>query len=37
MDYENRCHTFKIIKRPDFIIPHKCYSGDLSIEVIISD
>ena len=37
MDSEERCNTFKIVERPDFIIPHKCYSGELPIEVIISD
>ena len=36
MDLETRCNGFKLIKRPDHIIPHKCYSGDLPIEIIVS-
>ena len=36
MDSETRCNSFKLIK-PSFIIPHKCYSGDLPIEIIVSD
>ena len=37
MDSEARCNSFKFIKKPSFIIPHKSYYGDLAIEIIISD
>ena len=37
MDSETRWNGYKFIERPDFIIPHKWYSGDLPIEVIIND
>ena len=37
MDSETRCNGYKIKERPNIIIPHKCYSGNLPIEVIISD
>ena len=37
MDSEARCNSFKFIKKPSFIIPHKSYYGNLPIEVIISD
>ena len=37
MDSEARCCGFRIIERPDLIISHKCYSGDLPIEIIMSD
>ena len=37
MDSETRCNSYKYVKRPDFIIPHKCYYGDLPIEIIVSD
>ena len=33
---EARCNSFKFIK-PNIIIPHKSYYGDLPIEIIISD
>ena len=36
MDSETRCNSFKIIK-PNIIIPHKSYYGDLPIEIIIKD
>ena len=32
MNSEARCNSFKFL-----IIPHKCYYGDLTIEIIISD
>ena len=37
MDSETRCNSFKFIKKPDIIIPHKSYYDDLPIEIIISD
>ena len=36
MDSETRCYGYKYIERPNIIIPHKCYSGDLPIEIIVS-
>ena len=38
MDSETRCtNSYKIKERCDLIIPHYCHSGDLPIEIIISD
>ena len=37
MDSETRCNSFKFIKKPSIIIPHKSYYGYLPIEIIISD
>ena len=37
MDSETRCNSFKFIKKPSLIIPHKSYYGELPIENIISD
>ena len=37
MDSETRCNSFKFIKKPSFIIPHKSYYGVLPFEIIISD
>ena len=37
MDSETRCNSFKFIKKPSLIIPHKSYYGDLPIEIILSD
>ena len=37
MDSESRCNSFKFIRKPSFIIPHKSYYDDLPIEIIISD
>ena len=37
MNSEARCNSFKFIKKPGIIIPHKSYYGDLPIEIIISD
>ena len=36
MDSETRCNSFKFIKKPSIIIPHKSYYGYLPIEIIIS-
>ena len=37
MDSETRCNSYKYEARPDIIIPHYSYSGDLPIEIIVSD
>ena len=37
MDSKTRCNSYKYEVKPDIIIPHHCYSGDLPIEIIISD
>ena len=37
MDSETKCNSFKFIKEPSIIIPHKSYYGYLPIEIIISD
>ena len=37
MDSKTRCNSYKYIERYDIIIPHHCYSGDLPIEIILSD
>lgn len=37
MDSKTRCEGYKYEKRFDYIVSHKSYSGDLPIEVIVSD
>ena len=37
MDSETRCNAYQLIERKNLIIPHYSYSGDLSVEIIISD
>ena len=37
MDSETRCNGYKIIERCNLFIPHYSYSGDLPLEIIISD
>ena len=37
MDSETRCNSYKYEVKPDIIIPHYYYSGDLSLEIIKSD
>ena len=33
MKSETRCNSFKFIKKPSIIIPHKSYYGYLPIEI----
>ena len=37
MDSEARCNGYKYEKKPNILIPHYYYSGDLPIEIIVSD
>ena len=37
MDSKTRCESAKCEVKPGIIVPHYYYSGDLPIEIIISD
>ena len=37
MNSETRCNGFQYLEIPNILIPHYCYSGDLPIEIIVSD
>ena len=37
MDSETRCNGYKYEEKPNILIPHYYYFGDLPIEIIVSD